>query len=72
MPFLKKQEQKGIERRKSTRGEDAEVWTEDDRKRMQAIGPYIDRWNSRNGTSKPVEKKERHPLDVLLGVGGDE
>ena len=54
---------KPVDKRKSERATDAEVWTEDERKVITKVGSLFDKWNNRNG--KPSQKKEKSFLEEL-------
>lgn len=56
-----------MERRKNERAEDAEVWSEDERKALLKLGPLFEKYNNRHG--KPKEKKEKSFLEELGILG---
>ena len=55
---------KPVDKRKEERGQDAEIWTEDDRKVLTKIGGLFDKWNTRNGKQEG-KKKETSFLEEL-------
>jgi hypothetical protein len=57
-----------VERRATERGEDAEVWSEEDRKKIGILGPLFEKFISRNGTQKEEEEGDtRSFLETLFG-----
>lgn len=52
------------ERRATERSEDAEKWTDDERKTMTKVGGLFEKWNKRHGTPKQ-EKKEKSFLEEI-------
>jgi hypothetical protein len=54
---------KPVERRKAERADDAETWTEDERKALLKVGPLFEKWLTRSG--KTGKKKEKSFLEEL-------
>jgi hypothetical protein len=54
---------KPVERRKVERADDAEAWSDDDRKALLKVGPLVEKWLTRGG--KSTKKKEKSFLEEL-------
>jgi hypothetical protein len=48
---------KPIDKRKAERADDAEVWSDDERKALLKLGTLFDKWTKRTGTVTPGKKK---------------
>lgn len=58
---------KQVERRGMERAEDAEIWSEEDRKKIAILGPLFDKFIRRAGTPKEPEREETSFLEALFG-----
>jgi hypothetical protein len=49
---------KPVDKRKTERADDAEVWADDERKALLKLGSLFEKWNKRAGTVEPEKKKK--------------
>jgi hypothetical protein len=56
---------KPIDKRKTERADDAEVWTDEERKALLKLGPLFEKWNKRQGVAKKKEKSFLEELGIL-------
>lgn len=56
-----------VERRRDERGDGAETWSEDDRKKLLTLAPLFDKWNSRQGKKKTTKDDSQSFLETLFG-----
>ena len=60
---------KPVERRKGERAEDAEVWSDEERKNLTKLGGLFDKWSKRGGTPKePAGKKKEKSFLEEIGI----
>ena len=54
-----------VERRREERADDADKWTDDERKALTKLGGLFDKWNKRRGSAELGKKKEKSFLEEL-------
>jgi hypothetical protein len=52
-----------VDKRKTERAEDAEVWKDEERATLLKLGTLFDKWSKRSGTAAP--RKERSFLEEI-------
>jgi hypothetical protein len=56
---------KPIDKRKTERADDAEVWSDDERKALIKVGPLVEKWMKRSGEAKKKQKSFLEELGIL-------